>query len=212
MHRLLLTASTPIGWVHALRVIALLSVAALTNIAKADSPALSFTTDDLSRAERRSLEAIACRPFNVKLQASYAMWFGTNGDRPREFDAHARCAPHAKIYNHAVVFIRPCKFDGSWDCDPEQETILATFADRRIEITSEGTSLTEAYRVVSHFVSNRLFEPATVIDLFETRKTLPLDNCRVRALDERQLELKCQLVERRVERIRSEGTVRYREI
>ena len=164
---------------------------------------------ELSRGERRALESVACRPFGVELQA--AIGIDNDADR-RDFNATARCVHHAMIYGHPVVFERWCSYEDGWSCEAEIETILAKFPDRRVQITAEAASLTDAYWIVSHLVLGHLFEPANVTDPFGGVKDLPLDNCRVRAMQGNELDVSCQLAHRQVERVRSEGATRYRQV
>ena len=186
-----------------------LYAATLAGTASADAIYPIAQIFELSRGDRRALESVACRSFGVELQASFGLDFD---DDRRKYDAQARCVRHATIYGHPVVFERWCRYEGGWSCEAETETILAKFPDRRVAITAEGVPLTEAYRIVSHFVLGRLFEPADGMDPFSDVKNPPFDNCRVKAIEGNELELKCQLAHRWVERVRSEGTIRYRQV
>lgn len=161
------------------------------------------------RAERRALESVACRPLGVALQASLAI---DVGDDRSNYNATARCARHATLYGQPVVFERSCAYDNGWTCEAEIETVLAEFPDRRVLITAEAVPLTEAYWIVSHFVLGHLFAPADVMDLLGGATNPPLDNCRVKGMGGNELEIKCQLAHRWVERVRSEGTTRYRQV
>ena len=167
------------------------------------------TIFELSRSQRRPLESVACRPLGVGLQSATGIDFD---DDLREYDATARCARHATIYGHPVFFERDCTYEGGWRCDAEVETMLAEFPDRLVLITAEHVPLTEAYWIVSHFVVGPLFEPAKVIDVVEGIASPPEDICRVKAAEGNELDLKCHVTERRVERVRSGGAVRYRQV
>src|SRR5688572_29569839 len=180
-----------------------LSTAMLASAASATMFLAIPTIFELSRSERRALEPVACSALGVGLQAATGIDFD---DDRRQYDATARCARHATIYGHPVFFERECAYEGGWRCDAEIETILAEFPDRRVLITAESVPLTEAYWIVSHFVLGHLFEPPEGI------ANPPEDICRVKAAEGNELDLKCHVTQRRVERVRSDGAIRYRQI
>lgn len=111
-----------------------------------------------------------------------------------------------------VVFERSCTYEGGWTCEVEIESILAKFPDRRVLITAEAVSLTEAYWIVSHFVLGHLFEPTNFADSLGGATNPPFDSCRVKARGGNELDIECQLAHRWVERVRSNGTTRFRQV
>jgi hypothetical protein len=197
-------------WANMKQIVVGLFVATMANTVSATSFYVPMTiySFKLSRVEQHTLERIACRPFNVKML--YSQGIDSDGDR-RKFDAVVRCASHGVIYEQKVFFERDCVYEESWMCETEKEILLARFSDRKVKITAQGISLAEAYRIVSYFVSNRLIEPIKAHDYFQEPKG-PFDVCHVSAQNGDELELKCRSDQRWVERIRSGGMLRYRQI
>jgi len=165
---------------------------------------------ELSSSERAALDRLTCAPLDAKLRKSIGM--DSDGSDRNEYSAFVRCAPHAKIYGHAVFFVSSCEYEGTWSCDAPIETLSVSYSDRRVHVTVEGSTLTEAFHVVSHLVLRSAIERADVQDMLDSQKTPPLDECHVRAVQENLFRVDCHRDERMVERFVSDGVTKYRQI
>jgi hypothetical protein len=164
---------------------------------------------ELPRSERRALERVACRPFNVGMRESIGMRFQTETDT---FSAVVQCAQHARLYGNPIVFERLCRYAGSWSCDDATELVLARYPDRQVNISAKQVSLTDAYWIVSYFVLRKDIERATISDPLRSVQAPPLDECNVEAVGEDEFRLECQLDKRWLKRLRSDGITRYQQV
>jgi hypothetical protein len=193
----------------AISVVILLAAVTVGRTACAEAIRPIIVEFELPRKERRALERVACRPFNVGLRESIAMRFQVDTD---SFQAFAHCDQHATLYGNPVVFELMCRYANGWSCEQPTEMVLARYPDRQVNISAKNVSLTDAYWIVSYFALRTDMERANIQDWHRPSHAPPLDYCSVEAMGEDEFHLKCQLADRWLKRLRSDGVTRYQQV
>lgn len=145
----------------AVRVTALLSAGCLASaitIGATQAATLSATigVTNLTRAQEKRLEALACLPHGVGMYAAEGAGYAKGNDFKMTM-VNVRCAAHRHIERHPVAYEVYCRRDvpGKWDCARAEEKLFVRVdgAIYNVGANQDAVPVEEAYRIFRYLIS-----------------------------------------------------------